>query len=318
MNAAICYDASMMPKRNLVCPVNVMTQPESTLPDIQSVHETKRILSATTHGERPFFIAVGLHKPHIPFRFPAKYLRYHKNLNKFDRIDFDTVPSELPTVAFNPFNDIRERDDAQSANITYPFGPINKRFGWKIRQAYYASVTYIDDLIGHILSAVDFTNTIVVLTSDHGWALGEHAEWAKYSNYDVALRVPLIIYSPQFKQNHSKHISNIVELLDLFPTLADLASLPPIEHCHKLFSYRNVTCTEGMSLIDYFTHTADNRRSQIAISQYPRPGTFPTKSPDSDRPRLRHIKIMGYSIRTHHCRYTIWIKFNRKTFKRCK
>lgn len=321
MNAAICHDPSMMtPQRNLVCPVNVMSQPESTLPDIQSMEETRRIIAATatTHGDRPFFIAVGLHKPHIPFRFPTKYLRYHKNLNKFDRIDFDSVPAELPTVAFNPFNDIRKRADAQRANITYPFGPINKPFGWRIRQAYYASVTYIDDLIGRILDAVDFTNTIVALTSDHGWSLGEHAEWAKYSNFEVAVRVPLIIYAPKFAQNHSKHIGNIGELLDLFPTLVDLASLPAIEHCHKSSAYRDVTCTEGESLFSYFTRTAIARRNRHAISQYPRPGTFPTNDPDSDQPRLRRIKIMGYSIRTGRCRYTAWIKFNRKTFKRCK
>lgn len=319
MNAAVCYDSKMMPHRNLLCPVNVMTQPEHTLPDIQSIRETKRILSTTKHNERPFFVAVGLHKPHIPFRFPAKYLRYHNNLNKFDHINFDTLPSELPTVAFNPYNDIRDRDDAKCANISYPFGPIHKRFGWKIRQAYYASVTYIDDLIGQILGAVNFTNTIVVMTSDHGWSLGEHAEWAKYSNYEVALRVPLIIYSPQFHQNHSKHISNIVELLDLFPTVVDLAALPAIKRCHKSLFYHNVTtCTEGKTLINHFTRIANNPRKEYAISQYPRPGTFPTKFPDSDRPKLRNIKIMGYTIRTNHCRYTIWIKFNRKTFKRCK
>lgn len=318
MNAAICYDSSMTPHRNLLCPVNVMTQPDSTLPDIQSLHETRRILSAAKHSKRPFFVAVGLHKPHIPFRFPAKYLRFHSNLNKFDGVDFDNVPSELPNVAFNPYNDIRDRDDAKRANISYPFGPINRPFGWKIRQAYYASVTYIDDLIGHILAGVDFANTIIALTSDHGWSLGEHAEWAKYSNYEVAVRVPLIIYSPQFKQNHSKHIPNITELLDLFPTLVDLASLPSIKQCHKSSPYHDVTCTEGNTLINHFTRMSDIRRNEYAISQYPRPGTFPIKTPDSDRPRLRHIKIMGYSIRTKKCRYTIWIKFNRKTLKRCK
>lgn len=318
MNAAICHVPSMTPQRNLLCPVNVMTQPEHTLPDIQSMQETKRILALARHSKRPYFVAVGLHKPHIPFRFPAKYLRYHKDLNKFDGIDFDSVPPELPTVAFNPYNDIRDRDDAHRANISYPFGPVNRLFGWKIRQAYYASVTYIDDLIGQILDAVDSANTIIVLTSDHGWSLGEHAEWAKYSNYEVALRVPLIIYSPDFQRNHSKHIPQIVELLDLFPTLVDLAALPPIEHCHKSLSNRNLTCTEGTTLISHFTRMTDNRRKKHAISQYPRPGTFPTKFPDSDRPRLRHIKIMGYSIRTNNFRYTIWIKFNRKTFKRCK
>lgn len=329
MNAAVCYDASMTPHRNLNCPVDVMTQPEGTLPDIQSVRETKRILSLQT--QRPFFVAVGLHKPHIPFRFPSKYLAFHENLRKFDGVDFETLPSEMPTVAFNPYNDIRNRDDVRRTNISYPFGPIAKHFGWKIRQGYYASVTYIDDLIGQILDGINMTNTIVVLTGDHGWSLGEHGEWAKYSNYEVAVRVPLLIYSPLLnKQNRTRYVSTIVELLDLFPTLVDLASLPSIEKCRKSFTHHNLACTEGKSLFNHFVRTAadngDDHRSEnekqqnyeYAISQYPRPGTFPTKHPDSDRPRLQQIRIMGYSLRTNNYRYTIWIGFNRKTFKRCK
>lgn len=84
-------------------------------------------------------------------------------------------------------------------------------------------------------------------------------------------------------------------------------------------NFKQSTCTQGKSLLRYFTdRMLSNASSHIAISQYPRPRAFPSQHPDSDRPRLRDIKIMGYSLRKSHFRYTIWIEFNVKTFKRSK
>lgn len=175
MNDAVCFDKNTHNlQRNLVCPVNVKHQPDHSLPDIQSIAEAKRLLHTfSNEAGQPFFIAIGLHKPHIPFRFPAKYLRYH-DIDKFQKNNFIHVPYNLPTVAFNPYNDIRRRDDVQKLNISFPFGPMEKSFAWHIRQAYYASVTYVDALVGDLLRIVEFSNTIVVLTSDHGYALGEY------------------------------------------------------------------------------------------------------------------------------------------------
>lgn len=307
MNDAICFDRKLNKlEKNVICPVTLESQPEKTLPDIQSVQEAKRILSVT---DEPFFMAIGFHKPHIPFRFPSQYLKYH-NLNKFTNINFDFVPYNLPTIAFNPYNDIRERDDAQRANISFPFGPVPKQFGWLLRQSYYASVTYIDHLLGDLFDHINFSNTVIVLTSDHGWSLGEHAEWAKYSNYEVAVRVPFIIYSPEHKNAKAKRIFQIAELVDLFPTLVDLAQLPPIKECNNS---KYTTCTEGKSLYQHLTNIT--KTNSVAISQYPRPSKYPKMYPDSDRPHLKSIKFMGYSIRTNNFRYTNWIKFNRKTFK---
>lgn len=175
MNDAVCYDKhSHQLQRNLICPVNVKNQPQQSLPDMQSIDIAKQLLSKFNKKQSsiPFFIAIGLHKPHIPFRFPSKYLRYH-DIDKFKKNDFIHVPYDLPTVAFNPYNDIRLRDDVQKLNISFPFGPMVKSFTWRIRQAYYAAVTYVDDLIGDLLKSVNFSNTIIVLTSDHGYSLGE-------------------------------------------------------------------------------------------------------------------------------------------------
>lgn len=237
MNAAVCFDkhTHTMPHRNLVCPVHVKSQPDRTLPDIQSVAEAKRLLntfnSMDTKIVKPFFIAIGFHKPHIPFMFPKKYLRYH-SIDKFQKNDFTYVPYKLPTVAFNPYNDIRRRDDVQNLNISFPFGPMERHLAWHIRQAYYACVTFVDELVGDLLNYVDFSNTIIVLTSDHGYSLGEHAEWAKYTNYEIGVRVPLIIYAPQQHSiEKATQINDPVELVDIFPTLVDLAALPKIKVC---------------------------------------------------------------------------------------
>lgn len=315
MNAAVCFDndRSTIRNQNVICPVDVELQPKRTLPDIETVNKVRQFIKIVSSNE-PFFIAVGLHKPHIPFRVPEAYFRFH-DLNKFKKNNFDFVPFALPTVAFNPYNDIRKRDDARKVNITFPFGPIPKQFGWRLRQAYYAAVTYIDDLIGQLLANVNLQNTIVVLTSDHGWSLGEHAEWAKYSNYDVAVRVPLIIYSPNRKHLNRKSVSDVTELIDVFPTLVDLASLPSIRRCVN--AKKEITCSEGKSLIEYFFKEFSNTNCS-AISQYPRPGIYPSRKPDSDQPTLKQTKIMGYSIRTNQFRYTNWIKFNSKSIIRCK
>jgi len=318
-NKPVCLGDDGNLRRNLLCPVVVELQPEETLPDIQSAEKAREFLSAA--HDKPWFLGVGFYKPHIPLKFPVEYL---------DRYDIDDFkkdhlrPFELPNVAWNPYNDLRERDDFKALNVSFPFGPVPSEFAAKIRQHYYASVSYVDDLLGGLLAMVDFSNTIVVLTSDHSWSLGEHSEWSKYSNYEVALKVPLILYSPKAPQHKPNEITAIGELIDLFPTLVDVAGLPKLQKCDNTAEYEeeeSITCTEGKSLIAAMTSSGLQQLlsgDEFAFSQFPRPGAFPTKTPDSDQPKLREIKIMGYSVRTRQFRYTAWIKYNNKKFKRSK
>lgn len=313
INKPICVDKTTGELvKNVVCPVQIPFQPLGTLPDIETIRKAKDVL-ANRSSSKPLFLAVGLHKPHIPLRFPAHYLDLH-DASKFNEPIFSYVPHDLPTVAFNPFTDIRSRTDAQRSNITFPFGPIPHSFGVSIRQAYYAAISYVDDLVGDLLRSIDLSRTVVVLTSDHGWSLGEHAEWAKYSNYDVALRVPLIIFDPQLTAERipklKRRVSNVVELLDIFPTIVDLCKLPALPMCG---SHHEERCCEGRSLIP-LVHHAEPLNASLAFSQYPRPADYPQE--DSDRPRLAHIKIMGYSVRTYQFRYTVWIGFDHKSFRR--
>lgn len=224
-------------------------------------------------------------------------------------------PSLLPTVAWNPWTDVRERDDITALNISFPFGSMPDDMTRKIIQSYDASVSYIDDLLGQLLNQTD-DNTIVVFTSDHGWSLSQHGEFSKYSNFDQATRVPLILFVPGLSITNVK-IDSPVELVDLFPTLVDLTQISnSLELCNRNKSNIKL-CTEGRSLVPLMydsTKGVIQELPRAVFSQYPRPGLFPTLQPNSDEPRLKQIQIMGYSIRTDRYRYTEWVKFNNMNF----
>lgn len=188
-----------------------------------------------------------------------------------------------------------------------------------------------------------------------GWSLGEHGEWSKYSVYEHPTHVPLIVHVPCHRAGHmtckhhqspfkllnvfdessrstSSHtddaataqivVRNPVELVDIFPSLADLALLPAIKQC-SLQSATDILCTEGQSFAALLrggpTHSADSKpvanvstHKTAAFSQYPRPSLEPRA--DSDQPKLADIRWMGYSVRTAVYRYTEWIRFNRSCF----
>uniref|UniRef100_A0A8C3SZE6 Iduronate 2-sulfatase n=2 Tax=Chelydra serpentina TaxID=8475 RepID=A0A8C3SZE6_CHESE len=339
---------------NLVCPVDVAEVPLGTLPDIQSTEEARRLLNIMKIKNRKFFLAVGYHKPHIPLRYPQEFLKLYP-LENITLAPDPRVPQELPAVAYNPWMDIRQREDVQALNVSFPYGPIPEDFQRQIRQSYFAAVSYLDTQVGLLLHALDdvglSNNTIVMFTADHGWSLGEHGEWAKYSNFDVATRVPLMFYVPGKTYSFARpgerifpyldpftHASDsvaagkakkMVELVSLFSTLAELAGLwvPPV--CPEP-SFHVALCTEGPSIVQHFNSTEeeeeeeddtdydndydieDDHEEPIAFSQYPRPADTPQG--DSDKPELKDIKIMGYSMRTVDYRYTVWVGFNPSNF----
>lgn len=187
MNSPVCPDREGILRKNLICPVELQTQPFKTLPDIESVAEALRFVESRKHNHvEPFFMAMGFHKPHINFRFPKQFLSRFP-LQKFYNYTEDRLkPPNMPAVAWNPYTDVRARDDFKHSNISFPYGPISQHQAAQIRQGYYASVAYVDDLFGKLMSGLDLDNTVVVVLGDHGWSLGEHAEWAKYSNFEVA------------------------------------------------------------------------------------------------------------------------------------
>ncbi|CAK9833681.1 Iduronate 2-sulfatase [Anthophora retusa] len=337
-DAPVCQtNIRILPAQNLVCPVKVTSMPNRTLPDIETLKEAKYFISNQTGSTNPFFLAVGFQKPHIPFKYPEKYLRFHP-LHKFKVPKPYKWLKNVNHIAYNPWNDLRRREDVASLNLEFPWERIPRSFAKLIIQSYYASVTYIDDLIGKLINQLEMLsmrqNTTVILISDHGWSLGEHALWAKYNNYDVTLRVPLIISIPGLtferpieniknsEKNDKFNISNnhviidsIVELVDIFPTVADLANIT-IPICSNKNARIETTCSEGITLMPLITAALKKESllwKKAAFGQYPRPSIEPSMHPNSDEPRLNEIKAMGYTIRTNRYRYTAWLPFNSET-----
>ncbi|NXU49841.1 IDS sulfatase, partial [Turnix velox] len=337
---------------NLVCPVDVTEMPSGTLPDIQSTEEAIRLLNVMKTNKKKFFLAVGYHKPHIPLRYPQEFIKLYP-LENITLAPDPWVPKQLPSVAYNPWMDIRQRDDVKALNVSFPYGPLPDDFQRLVRQSYYAAVSYLDVQVGRLLNALDdaglSNSTIVVFTADHGWSLGEHGEWAKYSNFDVATRVPLMFYVPGMTtssvprgervfpyldpfshvwgtepQGRSK---KVVELVSLFPTLAELAGLQVPPACPET-SFQIPLCTEGTSIVHYFNASEEkveeekkdgcydsyrcSSEESVAFSQYPRPADTPQWN--SDKPKLKDIRIMGYSMRTVDYRYTVWVRFYPNNF----
>ena len=116
----------------------------------------------------------------------------------------------------------------------WPWGPLAPDLGRRIIQGYYSATSYMDSLVGRLVDRIT-ENTMVVLVSDHGWSLGQHGEWAKMSNYEEVVRVPMIVRpppsSPSSPFSPGSTVSHYVQLLDLFPSLVSLAGLPSLPSC---------------------------------------------------------------------------------------
>ena len=185
---------------------------DEALPDGKSALLAVQALEQ--RGDKPFFLAVGFFKPHLPFQAPRKYYQtnppWRFSLPREDPHHLDDVP------------EIALSHEAQDATLS-----------WQRRQraiaAYYACIEYIDTQIGLIMAALDreglWESTIVVLVSDHGFHLGEHLGlWRKGTLFEESLRVPLVIAAPGMTAGGV--VPGPVELIDIYPTLVELARLP--------------------------------------------------------------------------------------------
>lgn len=218
---------------------------------------------------KPFLLMSGFHKPHTPFNAPKRY---------WDLYDADTI--SLPGNPFPPKGAPEKYalwnwDYVRSFADMPESGPMPDELARKIRHAYLACVSYVDAQMGRVLEALGelglSQKTIVVVTSDHGYQLGEHGLWSKHTNFELAARVPLLVSVPGLSAGRS---DALIELIDLYPTLAELCGLPRPE-------------TEGLSFAGALKDPASMHRDS-AMSIYPRNGA------------------RGWSIRTPDVRYTEW------------
>ncbi len=177
------------------------------------------------HGDKPFFMACGIQKPHVPFLAPDKYFAmYPKAELQFTPASLEfwkTVPKIAQTNRYEGFG--------------FEFGVENDDLRREYMQAYHACISFIDAQIGVVLHALrqsgHWDDTIVVLTSDHGYLLGEKFMWGKVMLFETCDRVPLVIRVPKSVENGAttpgSSSQGLVELVDLFPTLAELCDVTP-------------------------------------------------------------------------------------------
>ncbi len=200
-------------------------------------------------GEKPFFLAVGIIRPHLPFGAPAQYMEPYA--------DAKLPPTEHPVkpngqTTWHPSNEFRQY------NLWGKEPNEEAEFAAEVRKHYAACVSYADAQVGRILERLtqsgQANNTIVVLWGDHGWHLGEHAIWGKHSLFEESLRSPLVVRYPEMA-NPGAHSDAVVESIDIFPTLCDLANVP------------TPTSLPGISLRP--TLEEPNSRRGVAISYKP-------------------------------------------------
>lgn len=185
-----------------------------------AIEAVKRLKTAGESG-KPFFMAVGFLKPHLPFVAPKKYWDMHDpaTLPQPERL---TPPEGAPDYAPQFGGELRSYKNIPGGNT-----PLDEALTRHLIHGYYAATSYMDAQLGKVLDALDETgltkNTIVVFWGDHGWHLGDHGMWCKHTNYEQAARIPLLIAVPDGKGTVS---SALVETADIYPTLAALAGLP--------------------------------------------------------------------------------------------
>lgn len=233
---------------------------------------------------QPFFLAVGIRKPHLPFTAPKKYWDLYASV-EIPAIAQPGAPDGAPEIALHDSIELRGYSDQPKS------GPWTAEQIGTLRRGYLAATSFADAQIGRVLDALKRTglakNTIVVVWGDHGFFLGEHGLWAKTTNYEADTRVPLIVATPDDRPRGVR-TDALVELLDLYPTLVELCGLPP---------------APGLEGRSFAANLGDATRPgrDFAFSQFPRPW-------QAGRP-LAYPHIMGYAVRDASHRYVEWRDF---------
>jgi iduronate 2-sulfatase len=266
-------------------PPNLATVPKAECRDVpDEAYYDGRVAAEAVHvldeiKGLPFFLAVGFWKPHAPFNAPKKYW------DLYDRAKLPPLdprrPEGAPDIAFH---DSRELLGAPPNQLK-----LTPEQAAEWRHGYFANIAYMDAQLGKVLDELEHSGvadrTIITFVGDHGYHIGEHSLWGKTSNFELDARVPLYVAVPGSK-NAGRRTEALVEMLDLFPTLAELCRLPrPLG-------------LEGLSLGPVLRDPLKSVKP-AAFTQHPRPAYY-------DREPSKTPLVMGYSVRTPQVRYTEW------------
>ena len=280
----------------------------------------------------PFFLAVGFHKPHLPFVAPERFFNSYP-MEDINLPGDQNPPQDMPKVAWSSWGELRAYLDIAALDESgAPGDHLPANVTKALRRAYYASVSWTDYNIGRVVKALEdngyLNNTVISFWGDHGWQLGEHGEWCKHTNFDLATNAPMFIHVPG-ETDHGIVTSTPTEFLDLMPTLVE-AAMPDVTvpACpSNAADARNVQlCTHGVSLMPLI-QDPNTPIKPAAYSQYPRGYQRPGEENEemleivaSDSLKAGPSKClnghctMGYSMLTNYknieYRYTEWVDFN--------
>ena len=249
--------------------------PDDTYTDGKVARLAAATLAELKQKGKPFFLAVGMAKPHLPFVAPKKYWDLYDPKDIYVPA-FQKLPAGAPGFVGHTNGELGSYAGMPKDGI------VDDATARTLRHGYYAAISYMDAQVGLVLDALEkeglAQNTVIVLWGDHGWQLGEHGLWHKHTNFEVAARAPLLISVPGQKAAGRKSAS-LAEFIDIYPTLAEACGLPKPKD------------VDGVSLKPILDDASAQVRP-VAISQYPR----------NDAGK----SLMGYSIRDERWRLTLW------------
>lgn len=189
-----------------------------------AINRLRELKAASTKwgAGKPFFMAVGFARPHLPFSVPKMYWDMY-DANELPLPEFEEHPEGTPAFA------VKERGEMANYKPFPERGEVSEEMKRYIVHGYYASVSYVDAQIGRVIEELErlelADDTIIVLWGDHGWHLGDHGSWTKHSNFEQANRIPLLFVAPGVAKPGSSS-EQLAETVDIYPTLAELAGLP--------------------------------------------------------------------------------------------
>ena len=225
---------------------------DSTYIDGLMTEKVVRDIKRLKKENKPFFLTAGFINPHLPFNAPKKYWDLYQRHEIEQPKNYNQIPTGAPKISISNSGELR------SYNGIPKKGPVSDSLAISLIHGYYATISYTDALIGKILLALKNEgldmNTIVIFVSDHGYMLQEHTQWAKFTNYNTATQVPLIIYDPQANVKGSTNA--LVSLIDIYPTLAELCGLKPPENQ-----------LDGKSLVSIFKNPESKGKEHVFIKR---------------------------------------------------
>jgi len=257
--------------------------PDNAFYDGAQTELALEVIKRLKDQDQPFFLSLGYFRPHLPFVAPKKYWDLY-NRDSIPMASNPYLPKNSPVMAINSSYELMGCYDMYSNHPSLYQQPEDT--ARMLKHGYYASVSYIDACFGKLMDGLKEMgldkNTIVLIYGDHGWKLGEHRSWCKQTVYEIDTHVPLIVNAPNITAK-GQQCDRLVELVDIFPTLSDLAGINPPEYL------------QGTSMKPLLENPTQEWKTAVFSQHHRRP----KESPD-------HKRYMGYSMTTDKFHYVEW------------